>query len=67
MPLDTAEGIEAAFKALGIGQKILDAAKALPPVTPERPRKAADFAPILGIIQQDILPFVDKVAEDVKD
>ena len=67
MPLDTAEGIQAAFAALGIGQKILDAAKKLPPVTPERPRKAADFGPILAIIQNDVLSFVDKVAEDIKD
>jgi hypothetical protein len=67
MPLDTAEGIEAAFGALGIGQKILSAAKAMPPVTEVRPRKAVDFAPILDIVNKDILPFFDKVVADVAD
>jgi hypothetical protein len=67
MPLDTAESIEAAFAALGLGQKILAAAKALPPVTEARPRKAADFAPILEIVGKDLLPLVDKVAADVAD
>jgi hypothetical protein len=67
MPLDNAEKIDDALAALGLGSKILVAVTALPPVTPERPRKAADFKAVVDLIGSDLLPFIDKVAEDIRD
>ena len=67
MPLDSAEGFSAALKAIGFGEKVIALAQQLPPVTPDRPRKLADFGPILGLVQSDLLPLIDQVVEDVKD
>jgi hypothetical protein len=64
MPLDTAEGVEAAFAGLQIGQALLTAVQALPP---KATRKAADYAPLLDIVRDKVLPLVDKIEADIKD
>lgn len=48
MPLDQAEGFAAALREVDIVQNAVQLIQALPPVTPERPRRALDFAPLFG-------------------
>ena len=71
MPFDTQEGIAAAFAELMIGQDVLAKIQALPPVTPERPRKFADIGPILGLDPQGNLykqlALIDQVIADAAD
>ncbi len=67
MPLDNAEKIEDSLRALGIGNKLLALASNMPPVTPARPRKVSDFAPVFTLVATDILPLVDQIIEDIKD
>ena len=49
MALDAAEGIAAAFRELPIFDAVQSAVEAMPPITPERPRLAIDFAPVVGV------------------
>lgn len=63
--ISTAEGIESAFIALGIGQEVIDAVKALP-ASP----KAVDYARAFGAsedgIQMRTAKLIDKVREDLR-
>jgi hypothetical protein len=49
MPLDTFELISAALREGPIAAQVQAAVSAMPPVTDDRPRKALDFAPVVGV------------------
>ena len=51
MALETFELIANALRQAPIAAAVESAVRALPPVTPERPRKALDFAPVIGVKQ----------------
>jgi hypothetical protein len=68
MPLDTAEGIEAAFKGLALGQDVLDRVKQLPPAAEA---KAVDYARAFGADengpQMKLAQLIDQVRADIED
>lgn len=68
MPLDTAEGIAAAFGELAIGQDVLSKVKNLPP---KETRKAVDYAPVLGLDPTGNLykqlALIDQIEADIAD
>lgn len=51
MPLDTMEAISAALREGPIFAAVKSTLDAMPPVTPDRPRKAVDWAPMVGAKQ----------------
>lgn len=68
MPLDTAEGIQAAFAGLAVGQELLAKIKELPPAGE---RKAVDYARVFGAsedgVQMKIAKLIDQVTGDIAD
>ena len=49
MSLDTMEIIAAALREGPIAAQVEAAVRAMPPVTEARPRRALDFAPVIGV------------------
>jgi len=67
MPLDTTESFEDALKGINFAQKFIAVCQKLPQTGADRPRYAADYAPLLTLVATDLLPLADQVIADVKD